>query len=57
MLCITEYKHPCTISTRRMRWAAHAARLGEMKNSYRILLWKPEKNKREYMWWWWWWWW
>jgi hypothetical protein len=30
------------IKSRRMRWAAHVARLGEKRNVYRLLLEKPE---------------
>jgi hypothetical protein len=32
------------IKPRRMRWAGHAARMGEKRNAYRILLGKPEGN-------------
>jgi hypothetical protein len=28
-----------------MRWAGHAARIGEKRNAYRILMGKPEGNK------------
>jgi hypothetical protein len=30
------------ITSRRMRWAEHAARVREMRNSYKILVGKPE---------------
>jgi hypothetical protein len=30
------------IKARRMRWAGHVARMGETRNSYRILVGKPE---------------
>jgi hypothetical protein len=30
------------IKSRRMRWAGHAARMGETKNAYRILVGKSE---------------
>jgi hypothetical protein len=30
--------------SRRMRWAGHAARMGEKKNAYRILVGKPERK-------------
>jgi hypothetical protein len=30
------------IKSRRMRWAGHAARMGEKRNEYRILVGKPE---------------
>jgi hypothetical protein len=30
------------IKSRRMRWAGHAARMGERRNAYRILVGKPE---------------
>jgi hypothetical protein len=29
---------------RRMEWAGHAARMGEMKNAYSILVGKPEEK-------------
>jgi hypothetical protein len=32
------------IKSRRMRWAGHVARMGEKKNSYRILVGKPEEK-------------
>ncbi|PNF17770.1 translation factor SUI1-like protein [Cryptotermes secundus] len=36
------------IKSRRMRWAGHVARMGEMRNAYRILVGKPEgKSHRE----------
>jgi hypothetical protein len=31
--------------TRRMRWAGHAARIGDKRNAYRILVGKPEGNR------------
>jgi hypothetical protein len=33
------------IKTRRMRWAGHAARIGEKRNAYRLLVGKPEGKK------------
>jgi hypothetical protein len=33
------------IKSRRMRWAGHVARMGEKRNAYRILLWKPEGKR------------
>jgi hypothetical protein len=30
------------IKSRRMRWAGHAAQMGEKRNAYRILVGKPE---------------
>jgi hypothetical protein len=30
------------IKSRRMRWAVHVARMGKMRNTYRILVGKPE---------------
>jgi hypothetical protein len=30
------------IKSRRMRWAGHVGRMGERRNAYRILVWKPE---------------
>jgi hypothetical protein len=33
------------IKSRRMRWAVHVARLGEKRNAYRILVWKPESKR------------
>jgi hypothetical protein len=30
---------------RRMRWAGHAARMGEKRNAYRILVGKPEEER------------
>jgi hypothetical protein len=32
------------IKSRRMRWAGNAARMGEKRNAYRILVGKPEKT-------------
>jgi hypothetical protein len=34
-----------TIKSRRMRWAGHVARMGEKRNSYRILVEKPEGRR------------
>jgi hypothetical protein len=34
-----------TIKSRRMRWAGHVARMGETRNSYRILVGKPEGKR------------
>jgi hypothetical protein len=33
------------IKSRRMRWAGHAARMGERKNAYTILVGKPEGKR------------
>jgi hypothetical protein len=33
------------IKLRRMRWAGHVARMGEKRNSYRLLVGKPEGKK------------
>jgi hypothetical protein len=33
------------IKSRRMRWAGHVTRMGEKRNVYRILLWKPEGRR------------
>jgi hypothetical protein len=30
------------IKSRRMRWAGHVARMGERRDVYRVLVWKPE---------------
>jgi hypothetical protein len=34
------------IKTRRMRWVGHVARMGEKRNSYRLLVGKPEGRRR-----------
>jgi hypothetical protein len=33
------------IKSKRMRWAGHAARMGEKRNAYRILVGKPEGRR------------
>jgi hypothetical protein len=33
------------INSRRMRWAGHAARMGEKRNAYRLLVGKPEGRR------------
>jgi hypothetical protein len=33
------------IKSRRMRWAGHSARMGEKRNTYRILVGKPEGKR------------
>jgi hypothetical protein len=33
------------IKSRRMRWAGHAARMGERRNAYRILVGNPEGRR------------
>jgi hypothetical protein len=33
------------IKSRRMRWAGHVARMGAKRNTYRILVGKPERKK------------
>jgi hypothetical protein len=42
------YSTPCIIrmiKSRRMRWAAHVARMGERRNAYRILVGKSEGKR------------
>jgi hypothetical protein len=42
------YSSPSIIrvmKSRRMRWAGHAARMGEKRNAYRILVGKPEVRR------------
>jgi hypothetical protein len=42
------------IKLRRMRWAGHAARMGEERNAYRLLVGKPEGKRplgRSRRWW------
>jgi hypothetical protein len=34
------------IKSRRMRWAGHLARIAEERNVYRVLMGKPEGNRR-----------
>jgi hypothetical protein len=34
------------IKSRRMRWAGHAARMGEKRNAYRILVGKPDGKRQ-----------
>jgi hypothetical protein len=34
------------MESRRMRQAGHVARIGEMRNAYRILVWKPEWKRQ-----------
>jgi hypothetical protein len=33
------------IKSRRMRWAGHAARMGEKRNAYRLLVGKPDGKR------------
>jgi hypothetical protein len=33
------------ITSRRMRWAGHIARMGEKRNGYRLLVGKPEGKR------------
>ena len=33
------------IKSRRIRWAGHVARMGEGRDVYRVLVWKPEGKK------------
>jgi hypothetical protein len=33
------------IKSRKMRWAGHVARMGEMEDSYRILVGRPERRR------------
>jgi hypothetical protein len=35
------------IKSRRMRWTGHVARMGEMRNEYKILVGKPERDYSE----------
>jgi hypothetical protein len=35
----------CLIKSRRMRWAGHAARIGERRNAYKILVGNPEGRR------------
>jgi hypothetical protein len=37
--------YPPYLESRRMRWAGHVARMGERRNAYRILVWKPERKR------------
>jgi hypothetical protein len=36
------------IKSRRMRWAGHVARIGEMRNAYRILVGKAKRKETTY---------
>jgi hypothetical protein len=36
------------IKSRRVRWARHVARMGEKRNAYRLLVGKPEGNRKTY---------
>jgi hypothetical protein len=45
---LREYSSPSIIriiKSRRMRWAGHVARMGEMRNAYRLLVGKSEGNR------------
>jgi hypothetical protein len=33
------------IKSRKMRWAGHVGRMGEKRNAYRLLVWKPEGKR------------
>jgi hypothetical protein len=33
------------IKSRRLRWAGHVARMGDKRDAYRILVWKPEGKR------------
>jgi hypothetical protein len=37
------------IESRRMRWAGHVARMGAVRNAYRILVGKPEGKRRRWV--------
>jgi hypothetical protein len=37
------------MKARRMRWAGHAARMGEKRNAYRLLVGKPEATRETKM--------
>jgi hypothetical protein len=40
------FKNPVIcVSSRRMRWTGHVARMGETRNAYRILVGKPEEKR------------
>jgi hypothetical protein len=39
------YSLPRIIKSRRMRWVGHVAGLGEERNTYRLLLGKPERRR------------
>jgi hypothetical protein len=34
------------VKSRRMRWAGHVARIGEMRNAYGILVGRPERKRQ-----------
>jgi len=34
------------IEWRGMRWEGHIARMGEMRNAYKVLVWKPEGKRQ-----------
>jgi hypothetical protein len=44
MIC-TLHKHNIMMKSRRMRWAGHVARMGEMRTKYRLLVGKPEGKR------------
>jgi hypothetical protein len=48
--CIVSQNTVRMIKSRRMRWVGHVAHTGEMKNSYRILVGKPEEKRRRCRW-------
>jgi hypothetical protein len=33
------------IKARRVRWAGHVARMGEVRDAYNILVWRPEGRR------------
>ncbi|KAJ4444005.1 hypothetical protein ANN_05794 [Periplaneta americana] len=33
------------IKSRRLRWASYVARIGESRNAYRVLVWRPEGKR------------
>jgi hypothetical protein len=39
-----------TIKSRRMRWKGHVARMGENRNTYRLLMGKPPLGRPRRMW-------
>jgi len=42
---ISLYSSPRVIKSVRMRWAGHAARMGEGRGVYRVLVWRPEGKR------------
>jgi hypothetical protein len=40
-----DFRTTTLIKSRRVRWTGHAARMGERRNAYRILVGKPEGKR------------